>query len=94
MTNLPKNDYVNAFKPDRPLGPGKHVSEGSHTPDVPYAPSNPLAWGAKGAWGPAKTADQVSAERQAAETKSYVTQQGARRRGCFASSAQPAQPRL
>ena len=75
MTNVPKNDYVNAFKPAR--GPGFQVSEGAHTPEVEYTPSNPQAWGPKGAWGPAKTQEQLSFERQAAATLAFVNQDGA-----------------
>ena len=76
MTNLPKGDYVNAFKPERP--PGRHVSAGVHDPETPYAPSNPLAWGPKGAWGPGKTWEQQQFEGQARATKSYALQDGAR----------------
>jgi hypothetical protein len=75
MTNVPKNDYVNAFKPAR--GPGFQVSEGAHTPEVEYTPSNPQAWGPKGAWGPSKTQEQLSFERQAAATLAFVNQDGA-----------------
>jgi hypothetical protein len=74
MTNVPKNDYVNAFKPAR--GPGFQVSEGAHTPEVEYSPSNPQAWGPKGAWAPSKTQEQLSFERQAAATLAFVNQDG------------------
>ena len=74
MTNVPKNDYVNVFKPER--GPGRHVSAGIHNPQVPYAPSNPLAWGSKGEWGPAKTFEQIGFENQAKQTMSYCGQDG------------------
>jgi hypothetical protein len=77
MTNVPKNDYVNVFKPARPAG--RHVSQGSHTPEAEYSPSNPLAWGPKGAWGPTKTMEQLVFERQAASTTAYVSQDGAPR---------------
>lgn len=76
MTNLPKGDYVNAFKPDRP--PGRHVTPGVHDPETKYTPSNPLAWGPKGAWGPSKTWEQQNYEHQSRETMSYALQDGAR----------------
>ena len=75
MTNVPKNDYTNDFKPAR--GPGFQVSEGAHTPEVEYSPSNPQAWGPKGAWGPGKTQEQLSFVRQAAATLAFVNQDGA-----------------
>jgi hypothetical protein len=77
MTNLPKGDYVNAFKPDRPAG--RHVTPGVHAAEdaPPYAPSNPLAWGPKGAWGPGKTWEAQQFEAQARSSKSYVLQDGA-----------------
>jgi|APGre2960657444_1045066.scaffolds.fasta_scaffold43256_2 hypothetical protein len=80
MTNVPKNDYVNAFKPERP--PGRHTSAGLHAPDVPYVPSNPLAWGPKGAWGPQKSFEQLSYEAQSAKTMAYVGQDGAQVSSC------------
>jgi hypothetical protein len=77
MTNVPKGDYVNVFKPERP--PGQHVTPGVHAPgDAPYAPSNPLAWGPKGAWGPGKSAEAQNFEAQARATLSYASQDGAR----------------
>ena len=82
MTNLPKNDYVNVFKPERP--PGRFVSAGVHAPSsLPggYAPSNPLAWGPKGEWGPKKSAEALNFEAQYAATESYVLQDGASARG-------------
>ena len=75
MTNCPKNDYVNLFKPER--APGRHVTPGIHAPEVPYAPTNPLAWGAKGEWGPAKSFEQIGFENQAKESMSYCGQDGA-----------------
>ena len=94
MTNVPKNDYVNAFKPSR--GPGFQVSEGAHTPEVDYVPSNPQAWGPKGAWGPSKTAEQLSFERQAASTLAFVNQDGAcgRWRGQGVQQSRQALPAL
>ncbi len=79
MTTVPKNDYVNAFKPAR--GPGRSVTAGVHEPDSAYTPSNPLAWGAKGAWGPQKSFEAIGYEAQAAKTTAYVGQDGARARG-------------
>jgi len=75
MTNVPKNDYVNVFKPERL--PGQHVTPGMHSPDTPYMPSNTLAWGPKGEWGPAKSFEQIGFENQAKESMSYVGQDGA-----------------
>jgi hypothetical protein len=89
MTNLPKNDYVNAFKPERPAG--RFVSAGVHAPEgegAAYAPSNPLAWGPKGEWGPKKSWEAVTFEAQIQKSESYVTQDGARARA--AHSAQRA----
>jgi len=87
MTNVPKNDYVNAFKPARP--PGRHASRGVHDPEMPYTPSNPLAWGPKGAWGPAKTYEQLGFEAQAYKSESYVDTNGP----CLlASSTHPPRP--
>lgn len=77
---MPKNDYVNVFKPERP--PGRHVSVGIHNPQVPYTPSNPLAWGSKGEWGPAKTFEQIGFENQAKQTMSYCGQDGGRPGAC------------
>lgn len=76
--DLPKNDYVNAFKPAR--GPGRFVTPGVHEPRAAgetYEPANPLAWGPKGAWGPTKKATDIDYERQYAQTKSGVDQDGA-----------------
>ena len=80
MTNVPKNDYVNVFKPER--APGRHVTVGVHNPEVPYTPSNPLAWGAKGEWGPTKTFEQIGFENQAKQTMSYCGQDGERGGAC------------
>ena len=76
MTNVPKNDYVNVFKPARK--PGQQVTPGIHAPEEPYTPSNKLAWGAKGEWGPAKSFEQIGFENQAKQSMSYVGQDGAR----------------
>ncbi len=88
MTNLPKNDYVNAFKPERPAG--RFVTPGVHAPEgAVYAPSNPLAWGPKGEWGAKKTWEAVTFEAQIAKTEAYVNQDGA----CNAQLARSAQAR-
>lgn len=71
--NIPKGDYVNAFKPA--VTPGIQTP-GIHDPSTPYEPSNEKAWGPKGKWNN-KSIQDVDYENQYARTMSCVGQDGA-----------------
>lgn len=73
MTHLPKNDYVNAFKPEK--GAGFSVTPGIHDPSTKYEPSNPKAWGPRGAWQN-KQHNDLNYERQVARTHAVVGYDG------------------
>ena len=72
MSNLPKGDYVNVFKP--PFVPGL-PTEGTHTPSIPYVPSSDKCWGPKGKWD-GKSYQDLDYERQYSQTMSYVQADG------------------
>lgn len=75
VADIPKNDYVNKFKPP----PG--ITYGVHTGDANYKPENPLAWGPKGEWNTKKTFEAVGFEEQAKATMCTLNPQGACLRG-------------
>mmetsp|Transcript_33196 Transcript_33196/g.63732 ORF Transcript_33196/g.63732 Transcript_33196/m.63732 type:complete len:115 (+) Transcript_33196:113-457(+) len=72
MSNLPKTQEFNQFKP-APNPPGV-TTPGIHTGE-PYVPSSDMAWGARGKWE-GKAWTDVSFERQVAKTKCVVGYDG------------------
>lgn len=84
--NIPKGDYVNAFKPA--VTPGI-PTQGIHDPSTPYEPSNEKAWGPKGKWTN-KSIQDIDFENQYGRTLSCVGQDGALSRSKSALSDQTA----